>query len=276
MNIKNNLKAIDNYTIGNYLGQNSTQVNTSGLIISKSVYNEGQTSNWHFHDNSYLTFILKGGSQEKREHQNFECLPGMLLFYPAKEIHKNNNYTKGSMNLHLEFEDSWYKKFDIKETDFQRESIINNPILKCNLLNAITSLNAFEKFSTINLETSIINVLTSFNNKENKENPSWVKNIYELLHDETNIDWTLQQLASKLNIHPVTISKNFEKYFHENLGNYIRKLKIQKSIFYLSKKSMGLNEVATKSGFVDHAHFSNIFRKHFGITPSHYRTITLG
>jgi AraC family transcriptional regulator len=276
MNIKNNLKEIDNYNIGNYTGQNSAPISLSGLLISKSFYKEGQISNWHYHNNNYLTFVLKGGSHEKRENHEFECPPGILLFYPAKEIHKNINYQNGTMKVNIKFEDSWYKKFDINDTDFQRASIINDPILKCSLLNAIISINALEKFNPINLETSIINVLTSFNNKENKENPSWVKNIYHLLHDETNIDWTLQQLASKLNVHPVTISRNFEKYFHENLGNYIRKIKIQKSIFYLSKKSMGLNEVATKSGFVDHAHFSNIFRKHFGITPSHYRTITLG
>jgi AraC family transcriptional regulator len=276
MNTKNNLNKIENYTLSNHLGRNSSQVNTNGLIISKSFYKEGKTPNWHYHDTSHLTFILKGGSQEKREHQDFECLPGMLLFYPAKEIHKNDYNPKGCMNVHVEFEDSWYKKFDIKETDFQSKSIINNPILKHNLLTAITSINTYENFNSVNLETSIINVLTSFNDKENKENPCWIKNIYELLNDETNRDWTLQQLASTLSVHPVTISKNFEKYFHENLGNYIRKIKIQKSIFYLSKKSMGLDEVATKSGFFDHAHFSNIFKKHFDITPSQYRAIILG
>jgi AraC family transcriptional regulator len=99
----------------------------------------------------------------------------------------------------------------------------------------------------------------------------WITQLYELLHDEYNCNWSLASLSEKLKVHPVTISKYFPKYFQTNIGDYVRKIKTGRSLTDLSKKSIAIEDIAVKYGFVDNAHFTRVFKKHTGITPSQYR-----
>jgi AraC family transcriptional regulator len=219
-----------------------------------------------------MTLILKGGSKEKRKKREIECVPGMLLLYPKQETHKNLNYKNNSKNLHIEFDDSWFKKFDIDTSSFEGQCLINNPLLKCGLMNTIAELHTLDNQTGIALEATLlaaISVLTVA--EDNNDKPEWVKKLYELLHDEAKTDWSLSELSYKINVHPVTISKYFPKYFKINIGDYIRMIKIEKSMPLLSKMSIPIEEVALKSGFVDNAHYTRVFKKHTGINPSYYR-----
>jgi AraC-like DNA-binding protein len=39
----------------------------------------------------------------------------------------------------------------------------------------------------------------------------------------------------------------------------------------MHERSLTLLDIALESGFTSNAHFSNIFRQHFCVTPSHFR-----
>jgi len=126
--------------------------------------------------------------------------------------------------------------------------------------------------SDLCIEATVLGILSSlkYDKTENKR-PSWITQLYELLHDECNRNWSLTSLSEKLKIHPVTISKYFPKYFQTTIGDYIRKIRTEKSLTDLCKKSVAIEDIAAKYGFVDNAHFTRIFKKHTGITPSQYR-----
>jgi AraC-like DNA-binding protein len=75
-----------------------------------------------------------------------------------------------------------------------------------------------------------------------------------------------------LDVHPAYLSREFSKYFEDlSFGEYIRKLRIEKSIELMSSARYSLTEIAYLAGFSDQSHFTRIFRKHTGQNPSHYR-----
>lgn len=268
---------METFTSGKYLGQNSEQVKFDGFVVTKSSYKEALCSDWHQHENIYMTLILKGGSKEKRKKMEIDCSPGMLLSYSKQETHKNINYQRNSKNLHIEFADFWLKKFDITASNFVGQSQINNPLLKCQLINSIGELQSADKQTELNLETALLAAISVIPvARNNNDSPEWVEKLYQLLHDETEADWDLSKLSQKINVHPVTISKYFPKYFKVNIGDYIRMIKIEKSMPLLSKKSISLENVALQSGFVDNAHYTRMFKKYTGITPSGYRELVAG
>lgn len=261
---------------GKYLGQNAEQAILNGLLVTKSSYPEAFSSNWHQHEHMHMTFILKGGSREKRKKQEIECMPGMLLLYTQQETHQNLNYKPNSKNLHIEFGPSWLKSFDINASGFEGQCLLNDPRAKCGLLNALSELHQPDRQTGINLETTLLAAISTLGDARNmNDKPAWVKKIYELLHDEARTDWTLHELSCKAGVHPVTISKYFSKYFKINIGDYMRMIKIEQSLPLLSKMSIPLEEVALKSGFVNNAHYTRLFKKHTGITPSYYRTCVM-
>ena len=54
------------FSKGRYVGE-KVQENTFGTVItSETVFEEGLTSEWHFHENPHFSHILSGGSKEDR------------------------------------------------------------------------------------------------------------------------------------------------------------------------------------------------------------------
>jgi YesN/AraC family two-component response regulator len=214
---------------------------------------------------------------EKRKKESIPCAPGLLLLYPAHELHRNTDYVSNSESFSIEFENDWCEKFEINNQESNTSNIINNPIVKHKIVEIMREVKELDDQSSLSLETTILDILSSLtHDKTENKRPSWITHLYELLHDESNTNWSLALLSEKLNVHPVTISKYFPKYFQTNIGDYIRKIKTEKSLTDLSKKSIALEEIAVKYGFVDNAHFTRVFKKHTGITPSQYRQFIAG
>ena len=73
-------------------------------------------------------------------------------------------------------------------------------------------------------------------------------------------------------LHPTYLSREFSKYFDNlSFGDYIRKLRIEKSIALLKDQKYSLAEIAYLTGFSDQSHFNRIFKLHTGKSPAHYR-----
>jgi AraC-like DNA-binding protein len=81
------------------------------------------------------------------------------------------------------------------------------------------------------------------------------------------------ELAKKLNIHPVTLSREFPKYYHCSFSNYFRQLRIERSLPMLAKKNMPIHDVAGSCGFSDTSNFIRSFKKWKGVTPDVYRKL---
>jgi len=75
-----------------------------------------------------------------------------------------------------------------------------------------------------------------------------------------------------VNIHPIHLSRDFPKYFHCTLGEYLRKLKVENSLKILNNFEF-LSEVALECGFSDQSHFIRCFKENMGITPLQYKSI---
>jgi AraC-like DNA-binding protein len=109
---------------------------------------------------------------------------------------------------------------------------------------------------------------------KNKKTPAWAKELKEMIQDQldTNLSLSLQQASDELEINPTYLSREFSKYF-ENLsfGEYIRKLRIEKAMNLMDTTSYPLTEIAYLTGFSDQSHFTRIFKKQVGQTPTIYR-----
>lgn len=257
---------------GNYAGQTRSQYKIPGLILTRCFFPKAFNSEWHSHENSHLTLALRGGSIEKRKKESIPCSPGLLLLYPANKLHRNTDYVSNSESFSIEFENEWCKNLEINNQEDSRQNIIRDPLVKLNMIKLMGEVKEADDLSNLCIESTILGILSSLDNdKTGNKRPAWITQLHELLHDEYNAAFSLASLSEKLNIHPVTISRYFPKYFKTNIGDYIRKIKTGKSLTDLSKKSIAIEEIAVKYGFVDNAHFTRVFKNHTGITPSQYR-----
>ena len=108
--------------------------------------------------------------------------------------------------------------------------------------------------------------------KSSAKTPAWVFEIKDLIQDHIDTSITLKELSKNLDINPAYLSREFSKHFGNlSFGEYIRRQRIEKAIEYLNTSRYTLTQVAYLTGFSDQSHFTRIFKKHTGQSPSEYR-----
>jgi AraC-like DNA-binding protein len=108
--------------------------------------------------------------------------------------------------------------------------------------------------------------------KAKKKIPGWAKEIKDQIQDHIDTSISLKDISKNLDIHPAYLSREFSKYFDNlSFGDYIRKLRIEKAIDYLTNFAYSLTKIAYLTGFSDQSHFTRIFKKHTGKNPSEFK-----
>ena len=123
-----------------------------------------------------------------------------------------------------------------------------------------------------NLLLKAINKFLKNKTGPNKRIPVWAKELKEIIQDHIDTNLSLKEISKGLDINPSYLSREFSKYFEDlSFGEYIRKLRIEKAIQLMQSSQYSLTEIAYLTGFSDQSHFTRIFKKHIGQSPSAYR-----
>jgi AraC-like DNA-binding protein len=133
-----------------------------------------------------------------------------------------------------------------------------------------------EKHTQNPIENLLLDVYAKFLRQKSgsRKIPAWARELKEIIQDQidTNLSLSLKEVSQSLQLHPTYLSREFSKYFGDlTFGDYIRKLRIEKSIELLKESKNSLAEIAYLTGFSDQSHFNRIFKKVTGKNPSAYR-----
>ena len=79
-----------------------------------------------------------------------------------------------------------------------------------------------------------------------------------------------------MGVHPVTLARGFRKAYGCSVGAYLRWLRVARAARRLAETEAPLAEVALAAGFADQSHFSNVFRRETGLSPSQFRRAVRG
>jgi AraC family transcriptional regulator len=256
---------------GNYSGKIIRGFHKEGLMINAIAYSpENCDTSFHAHFNPHISFVLRGGSREKRGQTSYERRPGNIHFYDEGEIHQTIPATL-STHINLELEASFLANYDISLKCIQEAVALHTDIQFVMLK---MSKELFNFSGHISPFVQLLLSVMPENSIEQKRNiPSWVPVVKAILNDRWNEYPTLNDLATATSVHPVTISKYFRRYFFCTLGEYIRKLKISKSIILLQEPGRSLTEIAYCCGFADQSHFIRNFKACTGLLPKEARQL---
>ena len=264
-------------TTGQFYGQTNQKLEIGGIILTDTEYTHDWVD-WHYHENAYFTFILQGNVLEGNKKEVYNCTSGDLLFHNWQEPHYNRKpegYTRG---FQIEVRPEWIRQSGIALDQVQGSLKLHDPELKLLFFSLFRETKMDDITTALAIETLLLRTFATLHEShqtDRKNKPLWVGQLREILHDSYPENLLLQELSLNLGIHPVHLSRDFSKYFHCNLGDYIRKLKIEKSLILLSQKQFSLQDITFACGFSDQSHFTRSFRIMMGTTPSDYRKLYL-
>jgi AraC family transcriptional regulator len=103
--------------------------------------------------------------------------------------------------------------------------------------------------------------------------PRWLERAKEYIHEQFSEGLTLDDISEAVGVHPVHLSRVFRKHYRCTVGEYIRMLRVEYASRQILTSKATLLEIATNAGFSDQSHFSRVFKRHMGMTPTEYQAI---
>ena len=105
--------------------------------------------------------------------------------------------------------------------------------------------------------------------------PAWLHDARAFLHERCGDTVEMRAIAAAVGVHPVHLSRAFRRHFGVTMGEELRRLRVQRACETLVHTRHGLSRIALALGFSDHAHFTRVFKRHVGLTPTDFRRARL-
>lgn len=256
---------------GQYSGDVVQRSQVDDILITNTVYAlNNNIPNWHYHENLHFCFVFQGGKSETKKSTKYTQQYGSIFFYHSEEMHRWVSPLPISKSINIEVGRGFLEKYNVTERQI-KNALEKNIDSRAIILKILKEMNLNDLQSQLTINALLLELISYKSSNYSTTVPNWVKTLNELLHDDAEMNHSLSELASILDIHPVTISKNFRKYFGCTLGEYRRRLKISKSIDLIKNSENSLSEIAFECGFSDQSHFIRNFKQRTGFLPKDFR-----
>ncbi len=246
-----------------------------GLRLAETAYSRAFVD-WHAHENPHFTLITHGGLRHGTRRETYDCPIDTLLFHNREEPHSNALPRGLARGFQLEIRPEWSRRFDVDLDELPAAARIAHPGIKLRFHEIYRETRLLDDASPLTVDALLVDMvamLRGIARTAHAARPGWVRRAEELLRERHDHPLSLQDLARELDLHWAHLSREFPRYFHCNFGEYLRRIRIEKSLALLRDDRLRLADVALQSGFADQSHFNRCFREYIGLTPRAYRKL---
>jgi AraC family transcriptional regulator len=250
-------------------------VSVEGFSLREGRHPAGSSLAWHRHPGATICFVYSGGFAEQYTGLTLDCTPGTLKITPAEEPHSNRFGPEETRGLLIEADPAGVERLGPHARVLEERASFHDAhlsLLGCRLL---AELRAGDTAAPLAIEGLLLEVLAGAARANQFRlggamPPRWVTEARDLLHDPGRVA-SLGELAEAVGVHPVTLARGFRKAYGCSVGTYLRRLRVARAAQRLAETDDALAEIALSAGFADQSHFSNLFRRETGVSPSAFR-----
>lgn len=98
-----------------------------------------------------------------------------------------------------------------------------------------------------------------------------LQRVMDYIDENISCDLSLNALAAVAGLSRTVFIQRFKRSVQQTPHRYILSTRVRRGREMLANSDMPITHVAAACGFADHAHFTSVFKKMLGITPSVYR-----
>ncbi|MGX1930388.1 helix-turn-helix domain-containing protein [Flagellimonas sp. 2504JD4-2] len=264
-----------NLPSGQYFGSSFNMVENDLLKLCITKHGKETTIEKHHHENTYLSILFSGSYIEEGNGITQHITAGEALLRPRGYEHQNYfQETEGSC-FNVEFKSGWYElehaQMQRQNQNLQKFKASNYP----SLYQLILGLKNGEETDLV-FEQVYDWYLDFIAPKAVKQDKQWIKEVVALLNDELDQFHSLENLASRVKVHPVYLSRAFKKFRGCTLSEFQIRLKIDRALYLLLNSSKCISTISFETGFYDDPHFIRSFKSVYGVSPHRFRNTLKG
>lgn len=94
---------------------------------------------------------------------------------------------------------------------------------------------------------------------------------YDLLLDDLQVHWTIEEIANQVGINKTDLKSGFKIIYGDTIYGTLQRKRMVKAKALLETSQDNIAEIASAVGYSNPSKFSSVFYKVYEITPSKYR-----
>ena len=271
------------------LGITPENFNPRILFLIKMKFNCESVMTYHTHDFIELKYVLSGSCTYNIDGTLYEVKKGdIVLSNPGIYHQKIINPGDEVLEIHLGFNNICIENFQKNclipataspvitlskyESDFfkccteimqeQEKAELGSDLIVKSLAMKLIVLLLKETYLIENF------VPESIFNFESYEKAGIINTIVSYINENYMDYISLNKISKNMYLSSVYISKIFKEEIGDSPINYLIKIRLKKARELLEKGDLPIKAVAKSVGYEDAYHFSKLFKKYFGVSPS--------
>jgi AraC family transcriptional regulator len=256
-------------------GQVLGQLETPSFTIREKSYLPNLRIPRHRHDTVVMSFPLTGSFVEANSISRYTCEPFGLSINPAGESHASDFCAHKARCLIVEVKSRSLPSINESAQALARPLYLQGVTAAALALRVYRELKSADEASALMCEGLMLELVALAMRDRLKDGaakpPRWLVRARDYLHAHFSEQISLQQLGQIVGVHHAHLARMFRRHYRRAIGEYVRELRLDKSMRELSEPEKPLAEIAAAAGFYDQSHFANAFKRHIGLTPSEFR-----
>jgi AraC family transcriptional regulator len=245
-----------------------------GFTFTEGRHAAGSRLPWHSHAGPTLCFVYAGAFTESFAGATFECTPGTLKITPAGEPHTNRFGREETRGLLVEADVARVERLGEPAGVLTERLNLGAEWLAILSWRIADELRRHDAAAPLAIEGLLLEILAGAARERDLRLtggvPHWLTDARDYLHDPGEAR-SLSEVAAAVGVHPATLARGFRKVYGCSVGAYLRRLRVARAARQLADTDAPLAEIALSAGFSDQSHFSNVFRRETGLSPSAFR-----
>ena len=259
---------------GRWYGDTLNEDSVAGLMLNETVYGSNLKLPQHSHEHAYFCLVLKGTFTEQFGGKSRTCKTATLIFHPTDESHADHFHAE-SRCFNIQMNDLWMERARQYPLSLHEPRDFRGGLLPQLAMRLYREFRRADEVSPLVVEGIALEIMGEASrrlvNKAHPHSPRWLSEVRDILREQFFKRLTVKELAQCVQVHPVHLAREFRRFYHCTIGDYVRQRRIEFACEELIESDAPLSEIAQAGGFFDQSHFSKAFKQHMGNTPQEYR-----
>ena len=247
----------------------------AGLRLVDGVYFANTKVPKHSHQHAVLCVGLTGMCSEviAGKVRQYEAMT--VEFLPADQFHSLDFPCADTRAFSIDIATGWIER--AREFSLRLDNSVHahGGLLSALMMKTYDEFRHLDSASAVAIQGLTMEMLAAVSrnnpNLPDRRPQRWLACAEEFLRESFTEHLTLAQVATGAGVHPVYLAREFRRFHGCTIGEYIRRLRVERACRQLSSSDESLATIAAGSGFSDQSHFSRTFKRFMRMTPARYR-----
>lgn len=251
------------------LGHPVQTLRAGGFTLIESSYAPSLSLPQHGHDEAYLSFAVRGTFDERVGGRTFECATYDVIVRPPGERPSNRYGDGGTRCVLIEIDPPSLARLREHTSLFDTPARLRReaqPIA----MRIHRELMDPDPAAALSVEGLVLELIGESSKRAAARAPRWLGDARDYIHAHWPERPKLADIARAGGVHPSNLVRAFRAHLECSPAEYMRRLRLDHAKNALATSNRTIAEIALESGFYDQSHFTNAFRRRFGMTPAQY------